>query len=287
MKTCLSIFIATLALLFGSGVSAQPRVLASLKPLQLVAAAVLGDVAQPALIAPSSGGHHDHALRPSERLRLNEADILLWVGPELESWLAGVATSINAAELRANALPDLVRHEVGGALDPHIWLDPVNAGLLATALAELLTEIDPANAARYAANLMAFEEALAGLDADIRADLARGAGLPYAVYHDAFRYFEARYGLAHVTAFTDNEDVMPGIRQLLAIRAQLEQTGASCILVEPGVNVAQVRNVVEIDAMRYVEVDVLGQDIAPAPGAYAELLRGVADAMLDCRGRHD
>src|SRR5690606_28121933 len=134
----------------------QPRVLASIKPLQLIAAAVLGDVHEPALLAPASASPHGHALRPSERTLLEQADVLLWVGPELEFWLAGVAGSISAVQVRGAALPGLTSREAGGTLDPHIWLDPHNARVLAAALAEALATLDSANGEAYRANLAAF-----------------------------------------------------------------------------------------------------------------------------------
>lgn len=276
MKTSLPILLALLCLTLTAPASAQPKVLASIKPLQLIAAAVTGEAGAPEVLAGASASHHHHALRPSERRRLEEADVLLWVGPELEGYLARVVGELEAEVLQAGALPELVRRERGGMLDPHVWLDPGNAILIARALAGRLAVMDPARAGAYEENLRSFEAGLQDLDQALEQSL--GAVPPYAVFHDAFQYFEARYGLEHAVAFTQSEETMPGIRQLLEIRARLEAASVRCLLVEPGLNVAQLRNVVESEDMRYVEVDSIGHNA----GSYPELLEDIAAALLSC-----
>lgn len=263
--------------------SAQPRVLASIKPLQLIAAAVTDGVSEPDVVARAGADPHHYTLRPSERRAMSDADILLWVGPAFESFLVGVARELDAEVITAMALPGVKLLDSRGGPDPHLWLDGDNALTMARALAETLIRMDPGNAGRYRRNLEHFSASLEKLMAGNRAALSgKAQPRPYAVYHNAFQYFEQRHGLRHVVSFTDDEELKPGIRRLLEIKRELEQEGVGCILIEPWVNPAQLDNVVGSLDMRYITIDVLAGDIPVDKAGYPAFLEQVTGAMLDC-----
>src|SRR5690606_35583959 len=173
---------------------------------------------------------HAHALKPSEAARLGRAGLVIWVGPGLESFLARSIETLaaDATVIEAAELPGVVLYaprgggvwpahdhgedhgDEGGddhgndhghgayapeaaSLDPHLWLDPGNARVIAAATAAALIAADPANAATYEANAEAFAARLDALDQELESLLAPVADRPFVVFHDAYQYFEARY----------------------------------------------------------------------------------------------
>lgn len=261
---------------------AAVQVTASIKPLQLLAEAITDGASSPLLLMQTGQDPHHFALRPSERRALAESEVILWIGPAMEQSLDGVMEQLSGRVITAQALSGMTLHEQERGIDPHLWLDPDNALRIAEELAQVLAAADPDNAARYAANLARLEARLASVDQDLREMLTGLQDTSFAVYHNAYRYFEHRYGLAHVVSFTDHEDITPGIRRLMRVRSSMEASAANCVLVEPAVNVTRLRSILDDPALRFQVVDVLGIDRQPAADAFPALLADIGKAILTC-----
>jgi len=173
-------------------------------------------------------------------------------------------------------------HPIAADIDGHIWLDPRNAVVLSHALAETLGGIDPANAAHYRANAVALEERLGQLERDLIDLLAPVRGVPYAVFHDAYRYFEHRFALNAVGAMTVNPSRPPGAKRLSEIRAGLKESGAVCLFIEPQVKPALARTAVEGTKAKIAVLDPLGVGVEPGPIAYFTLLRAMGASLRAC-----
>jgi zinc transport system substrate-binding protein len=193
-----SCLLAGALLMFSLHSLAQPSVVTSIKPLQMIAAAVMDGVAQPAVLIPSNQSPHHYVLRPSDVARASNADILLWVGEPMETYLATLFSDLDggATVLEAASLEGLRLQAPGGGLlqedesryDTHLWLNSANAVLIAERLAAELVRRDPANAAAYQANLTAFQALMVSYaDADCGAVCFQGA--------DEIRRFPRRHTL--------------------------------------------------------------------------------------------
>ncbi len=283
---------------------AEPRVVTSIPPLHSLVAAVTAGVTEPHLLVPNGASPHAYALRPSDRRALSEADLIVWVGPDLEFFLEkALASGSRARHLEMTALPGLLRlparhggkfegaghdHEPPGdhrhhdGLDPHVWLDPDNARVLLGAVAAALVEIDPANAARYHANRLAAERELAVTVDTIERRLAPIKRRPYVVFHDAYRYFEQHFGLNAVAAVTVSPEQRPGARRLSEIRESIRASGAHCVFTEPQFEPSMVRVVTEDTGARSGELDPLGAGLTPGPGLYPRLLERLALSLEEC-----
>lgn len=261
---------------------AAVQVAASIKPLQLLAAAVTDGVTEPLLLMREGQDPHHFALRPSDRRALAESDVILWTGPVMEQPLSGVMEQLSGQVITAQSLAGMTLHERGHGIDPHLWLDRDNAGLMAAELARVLSRADPDNAARYQENLAALQTRLDALDQQLREALGGLEDKPFAVYHNAYLYLERRYGLQHAISFTDHEDLAPGIRRLMTVRSTMDDTGAHCVLVEPGVNVTRLRSVLDDPALRFQVVDVLGSGRSPTADAFLAMMADMAGAIQTC-----
>lgn len=300
---------------------AAPKVVATIQPVHSLIAGVMAGIGQPDLLIQATASEHSYALRPSDARLLDGADVVFWIGEDLErqlrkplAALAGKARIVTLAEEAGLRLLPLRRgggweahgedHEDGGsgpghahaqgaenraegaqdltAPDPHVWLDPENAKRIASKAAEVLAALDPDNGRRYAANARRTAEALDGLDGELRAALAPVRGRPYLVFHDAYQYFENRYDLAAVGSVTVSAERQPGPRRLYEVRARLLETGAQCIFGEPQHDMRLARTIAESTPARLGQLDPVGAAIAPGPEAYFTLMRQLAGSLVGC-----
>lgn len=285
-----------------------PGVVVSVKPLHSLTAAVMQGVGTPHLLVQGAASPHAYAMKPSDARALSQAALVVWVGPELETFLRKPLASLSgpARDLRLAQAPGVKLHETreGGAWDDHshghghghdhghahdhggpdghIWLDPTNAKAIAAAVAAALTRVDPTNAATYAANLAALTARLDALDAEIAAMLAPVKDRPYIVFHDAYQYLERRYGLNAAGAITVSPEVRPGAARLSALRARIAKAGAVCVFAEPQFEPTLVRTLVEGTKARTGTLDPEGAAIPDGPDLYFTLLRFNAKALVDC-----
>lgn len=300
-----------LSLLLTGTALAAPQVVASTKPLHSLVSAVMSGVGEPVLIVKGAASPHTYSLRPSDAAALESADIVFWTGHGMELFLAdalqtlaGDATVVELAEAEGiNLLPmreggTFEAHSHGdhdhdhhhdhdhahGEGDMHFWLDPQNASLMVTAIAEALSEADPDNAAIYAANAEAEIAALGALEAEISATLAALDAKPFIVFHDAYQYFEARFGLDVAGTITVSPEVMPGAARIEELRAKVMELGATCVFAEPNFEPAIVRTVVEGTHAKAGTLDPEGSALPEGPDLYANLLRGLASGLAECLG---
>ncbi|MGD9536323.1 MAG: zinc ABC transporter substrate-binding protein [Alphaproteobacteria bacterium] len=316
-----------------------PAVVVSIKPIHALVAAIMQDVAVPALIVTGAASPHDYALKPSDATALEGARLVFWMGPSLEGFLVkpvrtlGPAASVPLGErlgdrirpMRLEPLHDEAEahghdededhhdhdhehadehgdgdhhdeaegHEHGHGHshvdaegrplpDLHAWLDPTIAAAMVDIIASALKDADPERAALYDRNAGTLKDRLAALDAELAETLAPVKGRPFIVFHDAYQYFEARYGLSGIGSLTISPDASPGARRLAALRAEIEAGGAVCVFAEPQFEPKLVRALIEGTAVKSASLDPEGANYEPGPETYFALLRDMARTLRDC-----
>ena len=169
-----------------------------------------------------------------------------------------------------------------GETDPHVWLDPQNAKALVHEIEERLAEIDPANAAIYEANATAMMKKLDSLNAEIEAELRPVRGRGFIVFHDAYQYFEKRFGLTSVGSLTISPEVMPGADRVRKLRKKVRELDASCVFSEPQFEPKLVRAVTENTGAGTGVLDPLGAALDDGPQLYFTLIRTMASSVKAC-----
>lgn len=166
--------------------------------------------------------------------------------------------------------------------DMHLWLDPQNAAAIVAVVEAALSAADPANADAYRANAEAIENRLAALATEIEATLAPVRGKPFIVFHDAYQYFEARFGMPAAGSITVSPEVMPGAERIAAIRARIGETGAACVFAEPQFEPRLVQTLVDGTTARAGTLDPEGGALTEGPELYFDLMRNLATSLRDC-----
>ncbi|WEK03132.1 MAG: zinc ABC transporter substrate-binding protein [Candidatus Devosia phytovorans] len=313
MKLLAPISLLSMALLTSTAMAA-PNVVASIKPVHSLVAAVMAGVGEPTLIVKGSASPHTYALRPSDAGALESADLVFWTGHGMELFLgdaldtlAGKAMVVELADAPGITLLPVREggafeahshgdedhdhdheghdhaHEEGEG-DMHFWLDPENAKLMVTQIATTLSEADPDNAAAYQANAEAESTRLDALETELTATLAPVADRPFVVFHDAYQYFEARFGLTLAGSVTVTPDVTPGAARIDELKAKVSTLGATCVFAEPNFEPTIIKAITEGTEAKSGVLDPEGGALEEGVELYPTLLRGLASSLVDCLG---
>jgi zinc transport system substrate-binding protein len=313
---------AALALAFVIAVSAQPgrgtahasdlNVVVTIKPIHSIVAAVMDGVATPTLLIDGAASPHTFTLKPSDAKALAAAQVVFRVSDGLEPFMGKVVKSlpksVQVVSLEKVAGLTLYKlrsggtfeaHDDGGSgkhshghqhghdksgagIDGHIWLDPSNAALIAAHVADVLAKARPDDAARFKANADAFVRSIAALNDELATRLAPLAGRSFIVFHDAYQYFEKRFGLEAAGSVTVSPDLAPSAKRLSALRAKIGRLKAVCVFAEPQFEPRQIATITENTTARRGVLDPLGASIPAGAGHYAALLRKMAADFAEC-----
>ena len=313
--------------------NAEIKVVTSIKPIHSLASYLMDGVAKPDLIVDGYASPHGFALKPSHAKMLQNADLIFWVGEDLENFLEKPLKSVakKAEKIELMDIKGLTKlkfrernifegHDHGhkeddhddhakkeddhddhghddehkedghddhgheghahGEYDPHIWLDPMNAKVILSEMAEHLIENDQKNEAKYKANLKKAHKDLDKLTKKVKSELNKD--FKSIVFHDAYQYFEKRFGINILGAFTVNTDVMPGAEQLAEIREIIEHDKVSCIFSEPQFNPDIIKAVAKDTNVATGVIDPLGATLNPGKDLYFDLIGNMSKSFKGC-----
>tara|TARA_Y100001970_G_scaffold85066_1_gene107291 strand:+ start:147 stop:1112 length:966 start_codon:yes stop_codon:yes gene_type:complete len=313
-----TIFTLTAALfLVLTPLKAEISVVTSIKPLHSLTSYIMEGVGEPELIIDGVASPHNFQIKPSHAKMLQNADLVIWIGDDLESFLPTALKSIPKDAvvfelLDQSGLKKLKFREKNifeghddhghdehakkeddhddhghddhghghGSFDPHIWLDPANAKVIVKKITNQLSKIDKDNASTYKANSKKVIKDLDGLIKEVKNEINKDAS--FVVFHDAYQYFEKRFGLSVIGALTVNPDVMPGAEQLSEIREVIEHEKAKCIFSEPQFNPNIINSIASDTGVKTGVLDPLGANIDKGKNMYFDLIKDMSNSLKDC-----
>ena len=299
-----------------SNAQAEIKVVASIKPIHSLVSYVMDGVGTPNILVDGSSSPHSFQLKPSHAKMLQDADIVFWIGEDLESFLETPLSSIatNAAKITLMELDDIellkfrekhifdkhddheehgeehgeeyAEHEDHhdehnhGVFDIHFWLDPEIAKVMVKSIARELSDIDVANKSTYKANAL---EAIGELDELIEATKIKiNKDASYVVFHDAYQYFEQRFGIEVLGALSVNPEILPGAKQLTEIREVIEHENVKCIFSEPQFNPSIAKTIAADMDVKAAVLDPLGAELEPGKDLYFDLIGDMASSFENC-----
>ena len=335
LKKLTYIFTFLSFLTYFSQANAEIKVVASIKPIHSLASYLMDGVKKPDLIVDGYASPHGFDMKPSHAKMLREADLIFWVGEDIESFLvkplgsiAKKAEKIELMEIRGiNKLKfrernifeshddhghkeddhdDHAKKEDGhddhdhdkdehkeeghddhgheghahGEFDPHIWLDPLNAKKILKEMAKHLIENDQANESIYKENLKKANKDLDKLVKQVKSELNKD--FKSIVFHDAYQYFEKRFKVNVLGAFTVNTDVLPGAEQLSEIREIIEHEKVTCVFSEPQFNPDIINAVAKDMNINTGVIDPLGATLNPGKDLYFNLIKNMSKSFQGC-----
>ena len=303
---------------FITPVNAEVKVVTSIKPLHSLASYLMDGVGKPDLIVDGYASPHGFSMKPSHAKMLQNADLIFWVGEDLENFLEKPLNSIakkaekielmdikglnvlsfrernifdehddhddheGHAKKKKDEHDDHDDHEGHGhgEYDPHIWLDPINAKVILKEMTEHLIENDSKNTSTYKSNLDKALKDIDKLTMNVMTELNQSVSS--IVFHDAYQYFEKRFNVNILGAFTVNTDVMPGAEQLAQIREIIEHDKVSCVFSEPQFNPDIIKAVAKDMNIKTGVIDPLGATLDPGKDLYFDLIRNMSASFKGC-----
>ena len=309
-----------------SAANADVSVVTSIKPVHSLVSSVMHGIGSPTVIIEGAGSPHTYSLKPSQAKQLQDADLVFWVGDELEPFLEGPIQNIatNATSIKlfdSHGLKKIKFREGGmfdehddhedhdkekhakddhddhghdkhakddhddhghGEFDPHVWLDPINAKAIVHEIEEALVKADPKNAKKYEANANRINGELDQLIKELRTQLQPVQEKGFIVFHDAYQYFEQRFGVSAIGSITVSPEVMPGAERVSVLREKIRDLKAICVFSEPQFEPKLVTTLVEGTGARTGVLDPLGASLTKGPDLYFQLVREMALSMKEC-----
>jgi zinc transport system substrate-binding protein len=309
-------FIAGASLIAWPATAGDLHVVASIKPIHSLVAAVMQGVGEPSLIVKGAASPHTYTMKPSDAAALSSANVVFWTGHDMEKFMEKPLASLGkkatvVAFLETPAIATLQPRE-GGTFephehegeahsteahadhahgdheeetDPHFWLDPENARAAVKVIAATLAAADPDHATAYSENAARTDAEIAKLETAIAADLAPFKDKPFIVFHDAYQYFEKRFSLRAVGSVTVSPEVQPGAARIAAIEDKIRSLGAVCIFSEPQFEPKLMDTIAAGTKTYRGELDPEGASLKEGPDLYPALLQGLSDNLKDCLGK--
>jgi len=301
-------------LILTSPIRAELNVVTTIKPLHSLISKVMEGLGEPSLIIEGSTSPHSFTLKPSHAKLLEEADLIFWVGEGMETFMEKPLMSIvKDAEvisfMEVNSINKLKFREENifeshddhdeedhddhdeedhdshadhahGEFDAHIWLDPMNAKEMIHEIAHELSHLDPSNKDKYNKNaestLLDIDELINNIDQSINKDAQ------FVVFHDAYQYFENRFGITSAGALTLNTDALPGARQILDIQNLIKEKEVKCIFSEPQFNPKIIETIAKDTGIKTGIFDPLGSKLDADKNQYFTLIKNLRDNLKGC-----
>jgi zinc transport system substrate-binding protein len=297
--------------------AADLNVTVTIKPIHALVAQVMEGVDTPALLITGASSPHTYALKPSDAKALYASDVVFRVSEAVEPFTARIVKALpeNVRVVTLSEAPGVEQldvrsgdtfeahghgqdthddhhddgaeadhHDEHAAHDGHVWLDPANARHMVAEIARVLSEVSPQNAQRFKENAARASAGIAELEKSITAELAPIKGRPFVVFHDAYQYFEHRFGLTAVGSITVSPEVQPSAKRLTEIRRKIAALDARCVFAEPRFQPNLVNAVIEGTQAHSGTLDPEGTMIDPGPEAYATLIKNLAAGLRSCLG---
>ncbi|MDO4697535.1 MAG: zinc ABC transporter substrate-binding protein ZnuA [Pasteurellaceae bacterium] len=307
-KTALSL------MLFGITQLANAAVLTTVKPLGFIANAITDGVTQTDVLLPVTASPHDYSLKPSDVAKLQSAQLVVWIGEEMEGFLEKSIDNLDKMKVLAlqdvEAIEKLVEslkkddhthhhghnhkhhhghkhghnhhHDHDHDEDWHIWLSPSASVHIAEQIASRLAQQMPEQKAKIEQNLAEFKQTLATKDAEIKHQLAGFSTKGYYTFHDAYGHFEQAYGLKSLGSFTINPTIAPGAKTLNKIKNNIAKHKAQCLFAEPQFTPKVIESLRKGTSVKVGKLDPLGEQIAMGKTAYPQFLQSIADQFSQC-----
>ena len=281
-----------------SSANSEVRVVTSIKPIHSLVSYVMDGIGKPDLIVDGYNSPHSFSLKPSHAKMLENADLVIWIGEDLEAFLekpldtiAKKAKNIEVKDLKGiqklefrekNIFENHDDHKehAHGKYDPHVWLDPINAKVIIKEITKQLVQLDSKNSSAYKSNskktLMDIDKLTQNIKKDLNKDLR------FVVFHDAYQYFEKRFGIQVLGALTVNTDVMPGAEKLSEIREVIEHEKVNCLFSEPQFNPAIIESIAKDTNVKIGVLDPLGVSLDKGKDLYFDLIKNISNSFKGC-----
>ena len=276
-----------------------PKVVVTIKPLYTMAAILMKGIGAPRLLLEQKISPHDFALKPSWVKALNGADVILWVGPEMEQGLLkiistqdtarviqatdGKSFDVLKARVKCNHGHD--HHHESSSNDPHFWLNPDYYLSLSERLKSRLIDLDPGQKAIYEANFLEFQIKIKALKTKMIETLTPFKDQKFYVFHDSLQYLEKFLNLQtpYIVHQTDHQ---LSLQEIYKLKSDLQTTPKACILLDEETPQKKIESLLDGEPLNIAEISPEGVDSKTDIDLYFEIMELLTSKIAECFKRN-
>lgn len=261
-----------------------PRVLVSIKPIHSLVSELMQGINEPALLIDGYQSPHTFQLHPGAARKIAWANIIIWVGPTLETSLrkalkqADDKTIIQLTQAEQSHPNDNHLH-----INPHRWLDPHLAQTDITRITKALNKLYPEHVPQITANNRRLIKKLQLLDKKIQQRFPDKPKIPAILYHDAWHHFQRRYGITTHGIIAPNAHKQPGAQHLYNLSQSIESQRTQCLLIEPQFKPRYLSTLQKKHPLRIVTLDPLAAELPAGSGTYFQMMHNITQAFSQCQ----
>lgn len=242
----------------------QPiAVVSSISPLGSLVRSIGAELVELDILISSGVDPHSFELTPKQALLLNQAELVIFNGLELEFWARGIEVDLQGKTIKFSAVAGIV----GG--DPHIWLNPVNVTKLVAAIAERLCILRPQSCPIFRNNAQKLTAQIDQLDQEIALEIGKFSSKTFLAYHSAWSRFAERYGLIQGGRLRLDHSSEVRASDILKLIKEAQSSGAKALFVDPFTPAIQIEPILQETQLKKVRLDELGT----AEESYLDLMR--------------
>ena len=329
---------------------ADINVLTSIQPLHSLVSKIMDGVGEPSLILDRTASPHRYSLTPRNAKDIENADVIFWFGPYIETFLTKPIKNISGENksIQISKIKGLIKYSIRegggferhdhdhhhnhddhddekshkshdddhddhddkshkshdddhddhdddkshkshddhkdslGEFDQHVWLDPENAKIILNEIKNTLSNIDPSNSSRYEKNYIIAKNDIDSLIKITKIKLQNYGDDGFIYFHDAYQYFEKRFGLKASGTITVSPDLMPGAKRLKELKKIINKSNVKCVFSEPQFESKIINTIVDGTGKKASVLDPLGFNIMPGKKLYNQLIINMSDAFVKC-----
>lgn len=274
------------------------KIVTTIKPLYGLAAGVMQGVGEPIQLLPDYISPHGAQLKPSQIKTVTEADLIFWVGADLETFIEKLLKEPKKNTYALMEIEDIRllkprhgeelegkahhHHHNHGKYDPHIWLSPENAMLIVDFMAQRLSELDVKNAVIYANNAKNLKSKILEQKQETYQKLHEKSKQPFIVFHDAYYYFENSFDYFASGVMSLNPELPLSGKTLYNLKKEIKNKSIQCAFTEPEFADLPIEKGLKGLNLKFAQLDPLGANISAGPTHYLELLQNIGETLAGC-----
>lgn len=299
MRNCflaLLLFTSAFAQAYGESNKSAPEVLASIKPVHLLVASIMQGVGQPELLLRSNQSPHHYSLKPSERRKIAQADLIFWIGPNMENFMPRLLSSLESRTqvvslVNSKGLTLLPVRQPGhgfehhdnnrSQIDAHIWLNTHNIEVMANVITRTLVSLDPDNSQQYKNNNKILLIKIRMLRNELTS-LLRDKQQPFLTYHDGYQYFEHEFNLKNSGFISINPELRPSAKHIQSMKEQILKHTIECIFYDAPAEPPIIASLLADNPAKAVELDPLGITLQPNKQDILQIMHAMGEKFHNC-----
>lgn len=303
MNSLLQRLLLSVALLLVIQSAEAARIVVTIPPLLSAIKPLLTSEDQVTVLLTRGQSPHGFSMKPSHALALQRADIIVSVGSGVDQWaqktIHNVKQSRSVEVVTMTNIPNITLIEGGHeehhdelhhgdashdgdedlmGINPHLWLDMGNIEKLVAAFSQALQKKDVTQAQAIAVKTKAWLAKLKATDNAIKQQLTPVKTVPYLVLHNAFVYFEKRYGLDNQGALHNSAERKAGVKRLVSVDDMIQKHQVKCVFQEPQLSNKQLTGLIKGSKVRLGTLDPLGDGSMDS----AQFMQRLANQYLSC-----